>query len=332
MPYINKFITTANGEKAYEILLSNGFDMRLAQRLIDRGRLACDGAVVNEKNAKLRGQVTLIEYQNSPKGLKPIYEFEDFAVFDKPSGVLSHPNGRHCDYSLSDEIWYLFGREACVAHRLDRETSGLIIVAKNFKTQVELKSIFENRAVKKSYLALVNGDIRDIFKSDVGKNCIKYLDENFNVLSKIKLDKGVLKFCIDAKMNLANDYDDIKTRMCIDKNGKNAITQFEFIRYFDDINASLVRCFPITGRQHQIRLHLFHVQHRILGDPLYGLNREQIIKILDCEMSENERKEATGSTRLLLHADEINFIFRGKEYHFKSHFDATNKFYQLAKN
>jgi len=103
------------------------------------------------------------------------------------------------------------------------------------------------------------------------------------------------------------------------------------IEYFADIDATLVRAVPLTGRQHQIRLHLFHVEHKILGEPLYGLSRLQIEKILDKEMSEAERILMTGAPRLLLHSDEICFKFNDVEYKIKSKFDARNKFYDLAK-
>lgn len=84
------------------------------------------------------------------------------------------------------------------------------------------------------------------------------------------------------------------------------------MEYFADIDATLVRAVPLTGRQHQIRLHLFHVKHTIVGEPLYGLAKEQIIKILDGEMSETERVNLTGASRLLLHADEIEFNLESK--------------------
>ncbi|QCD43846.1 RluA family pseudouridine synthase [Campylobacter mucosalis] len=299
MPYVNKKITTANGEKAYEILLKNGYDMKTAQRLIDRARLHCNGVLVSEKNAILKGVVSLIDYECRPLGLKPIYEFSDFAVFDKPSGVLSHPNGRHCEYSLNDEIWSLFGREASVAHRLDRETSGLIVVAKNRISQVKLKQIFESRKVKKSYLAVVFNRV--------------YLDE----------------FCVDLAMDLADDYDDIKTRMKICENGKRAVTNFKVLERFSNI--TLLRCYPITGRQHQIRLHLFHVGHKILGEPLYGLNKTQISDILDGKLSQIERINLTGANRLLLHADEISFEFDGQKYEFKSKMDFKDEIKKALK-
>ena len=272
-----------------------------AQRLIDKGRLICGGVVVSEKNALLSGEICLIEYETNPRGLKPIFECDKFAVFDKPSGVLSHPNGRHCEYSLNDEIWSLYGHEASVAHRLDCETSGLIVVGKDKNAVVNLKKLFENRQVYKSYVALVHGKI----------------SENLR---------------IEANMDLANDYDDVKMRMRICEDGKSAVTEILPIEYFADIDATLVRAVPLTGRQHQIRLHLFHVEHKILGEPLYGLSRPQIEKILDKEMSECERINLTGSTRLLLHSDEISFKFDGVEYKIKSKFDARNEFYKLVKS
>ena len=275
--------------------------MREAQRLIDKGRLICDGAVVGEKNALLSGEICLIEYETNPRGLKPIFECEKFAVFDKPSGVLSHPNGRHCEYSLNDEIWSLYGREASVAHRLDCETSGLIVVGKDKNAVVNLKKLFENRQVYKSYVALAHGKI----------------SENLR---------------IEASMDLANDYDDVKMRMRICEDGKSAVTEILPIEYFADIDATLVRAVPLTGRQHQIRLHLFHVEHKILGELLYGLVRPQIKKILDKEMSESERILTTGAPRLLLHSDEICFKFDGVEYKIKSEFDARNEFYNFAKS
>ena len=274
--------------------------MREAQRLIDKGRLICDGEVVSEKNALLSGKICLIEYETNPRGLKPIFECDKFAVFDKPSGVLSHPNGRHCEYSLNDEIWSLYGREASVAHRLDCETSGLIVVGKDKNAVVNLKKLFENRQVYKSYVALTQGKI----------------SENLR---------------IEANMDLANDYDDVKMRMQICEDGKSAVTEILPIEYFADIDATLVRAVPLTGRQHQIRLHLFHVEHKILGEPLYGLSRPQIEKILDKEMSKTERILTTGAPRLLLHSDEISFKFDGVEYEIKSKFGARNEFCKLVK-
>lgn len=370
LPYINKKIAHSNGKKAYEILLDLGYDMRSAQRLIDRARLACSGEIVREKNAILHGDVTLIEYECKPRGLKPIFETAVFAVFDKPSGVLSHPNGRHCEYSLNDEIYSLFGREAAVAHRLDKETSGLIVVAKNKASQVELKGLFESRAVSKSYLAMVRGKVcvselvgrglamefkalsdekfytdelecmksGDEFALKQGEKSVKKFGENlglkfleggFGSLIRDRINFNNEIFVVNASMGLAKNYDDVKTRMQIcskAQGGKNAVTVFEMLYYDERADASLLRCYPLTGRQHQIRLHLFHVQHKILGEPLYGLNRDDVIKILDGEMGESERVAKTGASRLMLHADEIAFEFGGEKFYIKSAVDIMTEF------
>ncbi|MBR8466148.1 RluA family pseudouridine synthase [Campylobacter sp. faydin G-140] len=344
MPYINKFISHANSQKAYEILLLQGFSMRETQRLIDKSRLICGGTIVRKKNALLSGDVFLIEYESRAVGLEPVFECDEFAVFEKPSGVLSHPNGRNCEYSLNDEIFARYGRTACVAHRLDRETSGLIVVARDRKAQIALKRLFESRAVSKTYVALVQGDTRDIVRNlDGFGGSVSLLDDSGELQNLIYTENGIknlsnfsdkmgLNFIINAAMDLAHNYDDVKMRMQICENGKQAVTLVQPLEYFADIDATLVRVVPLTGRQHQIRLHLFHMKHKILGDPLYGLQKEQIIKILDQKMSKDERFELTGAVRLLLHADEIAFKFNNTMYHIKSKFNARDEFYKLAKS
>ena len=137
---------------------------------------------------------------------------------------------------------------------------------------------------------------------------------------------------IDAPIAPSGEFADIKIRMKVAADGKEAVTLIRPLKYFADIDASLIECYPLTGRQHQIRLHLFHVEHSILGEPLYGLSRPQVEKILDKKMSETERVLTTGASRLLLHADEICFKFDGTEYEIKSKFDVRNEFYKLAKS
>lgn len=285
-----------NGKKAFKILMDNlKISINEAQKLIDKKRLFCDGIIVNEKNKILKGLVELIVYENNPKGVEIVFENEDFAVLEKESGVLSHPNGRHCLYSLSDEIWHLWGKEACVAHRLDKETSGVILVAKHKKAQIELKSLFEKKLIQKEYLALARGEIKE-------------------------------NFIIDKPMDLARNYDDIKTRMQICKQGKQAITEFEILEYYPSLNATLLLCKPLTGRQHQIRVHLHHINHTLLGDPLYGLSKEHIEDILDGRLNLKDRLKLTGAKRLCLHAFALSFTYKGKNFYVHSKKDIKKEF------
>lgn len=302
------------GEKAYRIFLNLGYSMKEAQKLCDKGRLLVNDAVCG-KNDPVFGEAYFIDYECEPKGLKPIFECDEFGVFDKPSGVLSHPNGRNCEYSLCDEIWSLWGKKACVAHRLDRETSGVIVVAKNTNSALNLKKSFENRAVAKTYLAFVRG------KFD-GNGLDKFHINDFeDFKDKLEFFDNIQGFVIDKNMDITKDYDDIKIRMEICPEGKRAVTVVKFVEYYPKFDISLVECYPLTGRQHQIRLHLFHMKHRILGDPIYGLDKFNAEQILDGVMSERDRVKNTGASRLMLHAKSVKFKFKDQVFEIRSEQD-----------
>ncbi|WP_298021060.1 RNA pseudouridine synthase [uncultured Campylobacter sp.] len=148
---------------------------------------------------------------------------------------------------------------------------------------------------------------------------------------KLKFLKDFEGFVIDAPIAPSDEFADLKIRMKISRDGKEAITLIRPLRYFEDMDASLIECYPLTGRQHQIRLHLFAAGVPILGEPLYGLSREQAERILDKKMVETERIRTTGAPRLLLHANAICFELGGERYEIKSEFDAAREFYNLAK-
>ncbi|EAK0829934.1 RluA family pseudouridine synthase [Campylobacter fetus] len=299
------------GEKAYTIFLNLGYSMKEAQKLCDKGRLLVNDAVCG-KNDLVFGDAYFIDYECEPKGLQPIFECDEFGVFDKPSGVLSHPNGRNCEYSLCDEIWSLWGKKACVAHRLDRETSGVIVVAKNADSALNLKKSFENRAVAKTYLAFVNGKFDG---SGLNEFCINDFKD---FKDKLEFFDDIQGFVIDKNMDITKDYDDIKIRMEICPEGKRAVTVVKLVEYYPKFDISLVECYPLTGRQHQIRLHLFHMKHRILGDPIYGLEKSEIENILDNKLTKSERINLVRSSRLMLHSKRIKFTFLGQIYDIKS--------------
>lgn len=458
MGYEKRSLGSFEGRKIYEILLSLGYDMKSAQRICDKRRVTDAEDQNLHKNSVACGEIFLIDYKCEPRGLKPIFECDAFAAFDKPSGILSHPSGRNSPYNMYDEIWSLYGQDACVAHRLDLETSGILIVAKDKDAARELKECFEQRRVMKSYLALVRGDLQSAACNGEIENCYalgsyeicrsKFADDavslpdnvsdlrdmralkgagdkfGFNILSnsasrrlwcdtlsydaqvkfnsgaptgdvdsrsefddlscgvsdklkpaitmssadnghkpcalsaakslpatskgcvnlkkfepakyakfseKLKFLKDFEGFVIDAPIAPSGEFADLKIRMKISRDGKEAITLIRPLRYFSDMDASLIECYPLTGRQHQIRLHLFAAGMPILGEPLYGLSREQAERILDKKMDETERIRTTGAPRLLLHANTICFELGGERYEIKSKFDAAREFYNLAK-
>lgn len=396
--------------RAFKVLMNAlGVSMSEAQRLIDKGRLFCNGEVVSAKNEILRGEIELISYENAPRGQKPIFDNQNFAVFDKQSGILSHPNGRNCAYSLCDEIWHLYGAQAGVAHRLDRETSGLILVAKDKKTQTIFKTLFEKRLVKKEYLALVSGQTPLEFSVDLPMNSacdevkmrmqlcplseggkearteFKRLcyfseqdllnlsreiknaaDKNLNLTETLenfasfesgfesKFDEKASDdlFCLacenafESKFkrkfseNACDDlpclnsfdskFDESKKRQKEFSARKNSAcdeSEIQLSKGFDfSKGASLLLARPLTGRQHQIRLHLFASGFAILGEPLYGLEKADIERILDKQMSAFERVSLTGATRLCLHSNRLAFEFGGKSYDILSQRDIRAEF------
>jgi 23S rRNA pseudouridine1911/1915/1917 synthase len=96
--------------------------------------------------------------------------------------------------------------------------------------------------------------------------------------------------------------------------GKASRTFIKPMEYFPDLNMTLVEASPFTGRTHQIRVHLFHVKHPIVGDPIYGQEENDIRRFLDKALTPKERLEMGGATRLLLHANSLEFNYGGKEF------------------
>lgn len=268
-----------------------GYTQKEAQRFIAKGRLLINGEVMDISSKEIEGEVEFIYFEPATKNLKPHAEYEEFVVFDKPSGVLIHPQNRNTQYSLIDELKYQYGMDANITHRIDQETSGLVLCSKNKKSERDLKIMFQERDMKKKYLAMVHGEL----KNDISIEAplLRKEDESAIVRMVVK----------------------------VHKDGKESKTDVKILKYFPDLNMTLVECSPFTGRQHQIRVHLFHMKHPIVGDPIYGQSEENIIKFLDKELSKEERIKNSGASRLLLHASELNFNLYNKNYHIKSSVD-----------
>jgi len=296
LPFVKRKFYAEKKQRAFLYLVRElGYTQKEAQRLIAKGRLLVNGEALSKAGADIEGEFEFIYFEPITKGLQPLFETDEFVVFDKPSGVLIHPQNRNTPYSLIDELKYQYGRDANITHRIDQETSGLVLCAKNKKSERDIKMMFEERNMKKSYLAMVRG---------------KFQEE---------------KLIVEAPLLRAEDTSAI-VRMVVKvhENGKASKTEFQLLKYFPDLDMSLVICKPHTGRQHQIRVHLFHVKHPIVGDPIYGQKAEDIIKFLDKKITPKEREVLSGASRLLLHASELCFTLYNREYHIKSKEDFEN--------
>ena len=292
MPFVKKKMFAKEKQKAVLFLIQElGYSQKEAQRFISKGRILVDGEKMLKTSGEIEGEFEFIYFEPITKGLIPNHIDDEFVLFDKPSGVLVHPQTKKTPYSLIDELKYQFGRDANIAHRIDAETSGLLLCSKNKQSERDLKMMFQERDMQKKYLAMVHGKFED-------------------------------ELCVEAPL-LRTKAESAMVRMVVkvDENGKKSKTTFKLLEYFPKLDMSLVECSPHTGRQHQIRVHLFHVKHPIVGDPIYAQSEENIVKYLDRVLTPEDRIRLSGASRLLLHASELEFSLYGKKYHFKTKVD-----------
>ena len=203
------------------------------QKFIEFGFVTVGGKIVTKPNQKFeRGTKIDLKIPELMKNadLVPdtIYENKDVIVLDKPAGLLSMPRAQYCPEKTLENYGLL-------VHRLDRDTSGVVILAKTLDVQMFLKKQFQNRTTHKTYYAIVEG--------------------------RPKLG--------EAKVNLPIARD-LKhpTTFRVDPNGKESETYYKVIK--SDEKHSLIELRPTTGRTHQLRVHMKYLGHPILGDPLYG--------------------------------------------------------------
>ncbi len=284
MPFVKeKFIVPKRMPAFLFIMHTFNFTQGGAQRVLAKGRLLIDGISIFNTGESIEGEVEIVYFKPASQGNKPIFQNKNFMVFEKYSGVLVHPNTMSTPYSLLDEIRTVAGNHANAVHRIDMETSGLLLASKNKKSESYLKGSFESRSIKKSYLAWVDGKLTKPFSSS----------------EPIKIN---------------SDYSHTKHKVFISKEGKTSHTNFIPLEYNEELDATLVECCPHTGRTHQIRVHLFHAKHPILGDPIYGTTFNTANAYLEGELSPNERMIHMGASRLMLHAQSLRFNFGSKFY------------------
>ena len=290
MPFVLKRFKLEEEPLAFVWLMRTfGVTQGEAQRIIDRGRLLCNGQPLPDKSARISGEVEVVIFEPESRGNTPIFTTPDFYLFDKPSGVLVHPKKMTTPYSMLDEVRHWGGQFANAAHRIDKETSGLLLASRHKAAERFLKGAFERKAIQKSYRAWVTG----------------------------RIDKA---FSVDAPILLNQDYGPTKHKVFINPKGKRAYTSFYPLRYNERLNATLLECIPHTGRTHQIRIHLFHVKHPILGDPIYGTDYPTAEAYLEERLSPAQRRIHTGASRLMLHAYSVRFSY-GADYYLISRND-----------
>jgi 23S rRNA pseudouridine1911/1915/1917 synthase len=303
LPFVKKKMFAKEKQKAFYFLINElGYTQREAQRFISKGRVLVDGKKMLKTAGEVEGEFEFIYFEPITIGLVPAYVEEEFVLFDKPSGVLVHPQTKKTPYSLIDELKHQFGRDANIAHRIDQETSGLVLCARNKVSEREIKMMFQERDMRKKYLALVHGHL----EKDL---CVEA------PLLRSKAESAIVRMVVH-----------------VHETGKASKTDFKPLEYFPKLNMTLVECSPFTGRQHQIRVHLFHVKHPIVGDPVYGQSEEDMVKFLDKTLTPEERIKKSGATRLLLHANELEFNLYDKEYTVKSKVDFFSEISKSIKN
>ncbi len=271
------------------IMRTFGFTQAEAQRLICKGRLLIDGESMTATGRRIEGEVEIVHFKPLGRNNPPLFKTCDFMIFEKPSGALVHPNTMATEYSILDEIRTYAGEKANATHRIDMETSGLLLASSHKDAERYLKGAFEHREIQKSYLAWVDGRI-------------------------------ISPFSVSEPIKVNQDYSETKHKVFISVEGKSAHTDFTPLKYDETLNATLVACYPHTGRTHQIRIHLFHVKHPILGDPIYGTTFEAANRYLDQTLSSDERMREMGASRLMLHAQSLRFRY-GAQFYIESKVD-----------
>ena len=228
-----------------------------------------------------------------------ISEDENLVAINKPAGVLTIPD-RMGNISLKNYLQQAYG-EIFTVHRLDKDTSGVVVFAKNEQTHKQLSQLFEGRDVEKYYLGFVLGK----FAEPTGT-----------------IEEGIMEHPV------------VKGQMVVNKKGKPSVTDYEVLETFRFY--SWVKFRIHTGRTHQIRVHMKHAGHPIVCDEFYGDGKPVFISSLkkNYHLSKAEETERPMLSRLALHSHQLKFTLKEKEYNLEAELpkDLRALLQQLRKN
>lgn len=198
-------------------------------------------------------EVKLLEINPENIPLDIVFEDEDLVVVNKPAGMLTHPAPGKYSGTLVNALLYHCGSSLSgingilrpgIIHRLDKDTTGLIIIAKNDFTHQHLAQQLQERTIDKHYLAIIQGNLKEeegIIDAPIARHPVK------------------------------------REKMCVIKDGKEAITTWKVLERFNV--ATFIEAKLLTGRTHQLRVHFSHIKHPILGDSTYSSTKAQKIKL-----------------------------------------------------
>ncbi len=259
----------------------SGLSRSYVQKLISEGQVTIAGVPIKSNEQVVPGEVIELEVPDPrPLELEPepiplsiVYEDEDMLIVDKPAGLVvhpapGHPNGTLVNALLARDTEYggIAGvQRPGIVHRLDRDTSGVLMVAKNDLAQASLMAQLKARSVKKTYLGLAQGAVA----ATVGR--------------------------IEAPIGRDSHH---RTRMAVVPGGRDAVTGYHVRERLP--GWTFLELDLITGRTHQIRVHLAAIGHPLAGDPLYGTG--------------TSRRGPDGSSRLFLHSWRIELHSPGDDH------------------
>lgn len=250
-------IEVTNGGERLDSYLAESLDISRSkiQKLIKQEKILVNGKSVNSSyvvkendNIVVNDELDFtinIEPENIP--IDVVYEDDYLAIINKKSGMVVHPAPGNYTGTLVNALLYRFNKlsnnniRPGIVHRIDKDTTGLLVVAKDDKTHELLSDMLKKKEIKRTYWAIVDG----IIPHATGT--------------------------IDAP--IGRDINNREKMAVTDINSKDAITHFKVLKRFKSVNQTLIECNLETGRTHQIRVHMAYIGYPIYNDPVYGKNK-----------------------------------------------------------